>query len=116
MGQAQQYQLFNWIDERNYTVRYDVIESHDQHAVRRNEAGTVMPQSTRGNLLQFYLHGLTWMRIPRERQAELQSSLQVRLARRYCQQFHPEARLRSTRLWNASMLKAIESKRTMYLL
>src|SRR2546423_7710342 len=24
MGQAQQYQLFNWVDERNYTVRYDV--------------------------------------------------------------------------------------------
>src|SRR2546423_10474205 len=90
MGQAQQYQLFNWIDERNYTVRYDVVEFHDQQTVGRNEPGTVMPQSTRGNLLQFYLHGLTWMRIPRERQAELQSSLQLRLARRYCQQFHPD--------------------------
>jgi hypothetical protein len=90
MGQAQQYQLFNWVDERNYSVRYDVIEFRDQQAVRRNEPETVMPQSTRGNLLQFYLHGLTWMRIPRERQAELQSSLQLRLARRYCQQFHPD--------------------------
>jgi hypothetical protein len=90
MGQAQQYQLFNWIDERNYSVRYDVVELHDQHAVRRSEPGTVMPQSTRGNLLQFYLHGLTWMRIPPERKADLQGSLQLRIARRYCQQFRPD--------------------------
>ena len=93
MGQAQQYQLFNWIDERNYTVHYDVIEIRDHQALRRSEPGTVMPQSTRGNLLQVYLHGLTWMRIPPERKAELQSSLQLRFARRYCQQFHPEGQV-----------------------
>jgi hypothetical protein len=90
MGQAQQYQLFNWIDERNYTVHYDVIEMRNQQALRRSEPGTVMPQSTRGNLLQVYMHGLTWMRIPPERKAELQSSLQLRFARRYCQEFHPD--------------------------
>ena len=90
MGQAQQYQLFNWVDERNYTVRYDVVEFHDQQPVHLTEPGTVMPQSTRGNLLQVYLHGLTWMRVPREQQAELQRSLQTRLARRYCQRLHPD--------------------------
>lgn len=83
VGLAQQYQLFNWIDDRNYSLHYEVIESPG------GESGAIFPRSTRGALLQFYVHGLTWMRIPRERQAELRSSLQVRMAGRYCRQFQP---------------------------
>jgi hypothetical protein len=89
MGIAQQYQLFNWIDDRNYSLHYEVIEYQDDKPARQVEPDAMFPGSTHGVLLQFYLHGITWMRIPPERQAELRSSLQVRFAGRYCQQFQP---------------------------
>lgn len=89
MGIAQQYQLFNWIDERNYSVHYRVIEYEGDTPAREIEPGTLFLQSTRGVLLQFYLHGITWARIPRQQQAELRRSLQLRFARRYCQGFQP---------------------------
>jgi hypothetical protein len=90
MGIAQQYKLFNWIDDRNYALHYEVIEYKGDKRTPQIEPGRVYPQSTRGVLLQFYLHGITWARIPHERQAELGSSLRMRTARRYCQQFQPE--------------------------
>jgi len=89
VGIAQQYQLFNWIDDRNYSLHYEVIEYQRDKSARQIEPGRIYPQSTRGVLLQFYLHGITWARIPHERQAELRSSLQARMARRYCLQFQP---------------------------
>ena len=89
MGIAQQYQLFNWIDDRNYSLHYEVIEYQGDKPAREVEPDTMFPPSTRGVLIQFYLHGITWMRIPAERQPELRSSLHVRIARRYCQQFQP---------------------------
>jgi len=89
VGVAQQYQLFNWIDERNYSVHYEVFEFQKNKPVRQVDPGTMMLESTRGALLQMYLHGVTWMRIPRERQIELRNSLQLRIAHRYCQQFQP---------------------------
>lgn len=46
-------------------------------------------RSTRGVLLQMYVHGITWMRIPPQRRAELRRSLLIRSARRYCQRFQP---------------------------
>lgn len=87
IGIAQQYQLFNWIDERNYSIRYRVIE--DEVEGREVEPGAMFPESTRGVLLRFYLHGLTWMRIEPGRAAELRRSIQTRTARRYCQRFQP---------------------------
>jgi hypothetical protein len=90
MGIAQQYQLFNWIDDRNYSIHYEVIEYQGDQRTRQIEADTMFPPSTRGVLLQFYLHGITWMRIPAERQNELRRSLHVRFARRYCQQLQPK--------------------------
>lgn len=89
MGIAQQYQLFNWIDDRNYFGRYEVIEYQGDRPARQVEPYTMFPRSTRSVLLQGYLHGITWMRIPNERQAELRSSLHRRFARRYCQEFQP---------------------------
>jgi hypothetical protein len=90
MGIAQQYQLFNWIDDRNYSLHYEVIEYQDDKSIRQVEPDEMFPGSTHGVLLQFYLHGITWMRIPPERQAELRSGLHVRFARRYCQQYQPK--------------------------
>jgi hypothetical protein len=89
MGIAQQYQLFNWIDDRNYSFHYEIIEYQGDKSTRQVEPDATFPRSTRGNLLQLYLHGVTWMRIPNERQDELRASLQRRFARRYCQQFQP---------------------------
>jgi hypothetical protein len=90
MGIAQQYQLFNWIDDRNYSLHYEVVEYQGDKPTRRVDPDTMFPQSTRVVLLQFYLHGITWMRIPRERQAELRQSLHRRFAGRYCQQSQPQ--------------------------
>jgi hypothetical protein len=87
IGIAQQYQLFNWIDDRNYSYRYEIIEYHGDKPTPHAEPDTTFPRSTRGNLLQLYLHRVTWMRIPNERQHELRASLQRRFARRHCQQF-----------------------------
>jgi hypothetical protein len=90
IGIAQQYQLFNWIDQRNYSLHYEVIESPGNKSNCRVDPQTLCLQSARGVLLQFYLHGITWMRIPPQHQTELRSSLHVRFARRYCEQFHPK--------------------------
>jgi hypothetical protein len=89
IGIAQQYQLFNWIDERNYSVRYRIIEDEGDAHGREIEPGAMFVESTRGVLLQFYLHGLTWMRIEPGRGAELRSSIQTRTASHYCQRFQP---------------------------
>jgi hypothetical protein len=89
VGIAQQYQLFNWIDERNYTVSYRGIEYEGDKPAHEIERDTVPVDSTRNALLQFYLHGITWMRVPPQRQLELRRSLQIRLARRYCQRYQP---------------------------
>jgi hypothetical protein len=91
MGIAQQYQLFNWIDDRNYSLHYEVIEYQGDKPTRQLEPDAIFPGSTHGVLLQFYLHGITWMRIPAERQTELRSSLHMRFARRYCRQFQPRS-------------------------
>jgi hypothetical protein len=89
MGIAQQYQLFNWIDDRNYALHYEVIESQPNNAPRHVDPEVMFPASTRVVLLQFYLHGVTWMRIPPDREPALRESLQVRFARRFCQQAQP---------------------------
>lgn len=74
-GLAQQYQLFNWIDERNYTVRYDAGPVDPSEIVLR---------TTRGTLLQAYIHGISWMQIPHSRREQLRQSIYVRSAARYC--------------------------------
>ena len=89
MGIAQQYQLFNWIDDRNYSYRYEIIESEMGKPIREVQPDATFPRSTRGSLLQLYLHGITWMRIPSERQHDLRATLEQRFARRHCQQFQP---------------------------
>lgn len=71
-GLGQQYQLFNWIDERNYAVRYD--------------PPSVFLSTTRGSLLQAYVHGISWMQIPSSRREQLRRSIYVRSAARHCRE------------------------------
>jgi len=89
VGLAQQYQLFNWVDERNFSVRYRILEYEGATHGHEIEPDTMFLNSTRGVLLQFYLHGLTWMRVEPGRAAELRRSIQTRTALRYCQRFQP---------------------------
>lgn len=84
IGIAQQYQLFNWIDDRNYAVHYDVLDMAAGVGVRTIEAATMFPRSTRSVLLQGYLLGITWTQIPADQQPELRRSLYKRFAHRYC--------------------------------
>jgi len=90
IGIAQQYQLFNWIDDRNYTVSYRISEVGENGAVQEIDPGTVFYQSTRGVLLRFYIHGITWDRIPVDRQDELRKSLLSRIRQRYCEVRRPD--------------------------
>ncbi len=78
-GLAQQYQLFNWIDDRNYAVRYEVTSS--THAA--GPSAIFLP-TTRGSLLQAYVFGVSWMQIPARQREQLRSSIYIRAARRYC--------------------------------
>jgi hypothetical protein len=88
VGIAQEYQLFNWIDIRNYTVRYQV--QLDASGVRKAlDPKGLFPASTRSVILQAYLHDLTWFRIPAAYRDRLKESLSRRLANRYCRSFHP---------------------------
>jgi hypothetical protein len=89
VGIAQQYQLFNWIDERNYSVRYEAAEYEGDKETRTLDADTIFLPSTRGSILQCYLHGVTWMQVPRRRQTELRRSLFTRQARKVCQRLQP---------------------------
>ena len=93
VGIAQQYQLFNWIDERNYSVRYQVLENDGRSHSRELDSSTMFLQSTRGILLQFNLLGLTWARTPPGRRSELRKSIYTRVARRYCEITRPRGNI-----------------------
>lgn len=77
-GVAQQYQLFNWIDQRNFQVSYDVVSAQPI------DPEEICPRSTHASLLQLYMIGVTWMQVPTDRLAELRESVATRSARRYC--------------------------------
>jgi len=112
MGIAQQYQLFNWIDDRNYSLHYEVIEYQGDKPTRQVEPDAMFPWSAHGVLLQFYLHGITWMRIPPEREAELRSSLQYDLPAGIADSFNPGVKWQSTqRLNDHSRANRVEENR-----
>ena len=89
MGLAQQYQLFNWIDDRNYIVRHKIIEREAGQPDREINPEKMFLTSTRGVLLEFYMSGITWHRIPPEYRAEFRESLLTRIANRYCRNEKP---------------------------
>ena len=59
IGIAQQYQLFNWIDHRNYATHYRVVDNGVEV-----DPDKMFVRSLRGVLLDFYIHDITWLRIP----------------------------------------------------
>ena len=87
IGIAQGYRLFDWIDERNFRIDYQVQERKDLHT-RDVDPEELFPGSARGVALQTYLHGVSWTHVPSDRVVELRRSLLQRFARRYCRN-HP---------------------------
>jgi hypothetical protein len=88
IGIAQSYRLFDWIDDRNFRVRYTVTEELPGGTSRRIDPAEIFPGSIRGVLLQTYIHDVTWGSIPRERADQVKIALFSRFARRYCKA-HP---------------------------
>ncbi len=84
MGLAQQYQLFNWIDHRNYTTHYRVVDDGAE-----SDPDAMFVRSTRGVLLDFYIHDITWLRVPPELRRKLRTSILRRTASRYCRNERP---------------------------
>lgn len=98
-GIFQSYRLFDWVDARNYHVRFEVRGVGDADAGRHvadADAGRLVdpeplfPQSMRHLLLQSYLIGNIWLQLSPERLEAVRRSLLVRHARRYARA-HPEA-------------------------
>ena len=84
MGIAQQYQLFNWIDDRNYATHYRVVVNGVE-----GDPDEMFVRSLRGVLLDFYIHDITWLRVPPEHRSELRQSILQRSANRYCRVANP---------------------------
>ena len=105
VGIFQSYRLFDWVDARNYHIRYEVrrIASdagkpanphwHDRADVAEFEhvdPGALFPGTMRHLLLQSYLVGNIWLQMGPGRLTEIRRSLLFRHARRYARA-HPDA-------------------------
>jgi hypothetical protein len=93
MGIAQSYRLFDWVDDRNWDVRYEVTVVRPDGKRVRTDPGELFPRSTHQILLQSYMHGITWGRVDASRASELKQSLVTRYARRYCDREQPSGRV-----------------------
>ena len=85
-GVAQSYRLFDWIESRNYHVRYKVRERQAGQPWAAVVATSLFPDSMRSVLLQSYLYGVNWRSIPPNGVKALRASLLERFATRYCRE------------------------------
>lgn len=93
-GVFQSYRLFDWVDARNYHVRYEVhrIPADGRGAPRRLDSRHLFPGGMRYLLLQSYLLGNVWLQMDAEALSTVRDSLLVRHAQRYAKR-HPNAGL-----------------------
>jgi hypothetical protein len=89
IGLAQSYRLFDWIDERNYNVEYEIRERRPGAPQRLVESTAMFPVSMRHILTQSYLHGNLWVRLNPAALPELRARILDGYARRYAEA-HPE--------------------------
>ncbi len=92
-GIAQQYQLFDWIDQRNYSFRYEITEVSGLGASQPIDSRKLFPNSTRGLLLQGYLHDIIWVNIPVDQRYRLKISLIQRFTNRFCHEQESEGNI-----------------------
>ena len=88
-GIFQSYRLFDWVDARNYHVRYEVRSIHPGRE-ERVEPSELFPDSMRHLLLQSYFFGNIWLQMEREKREAVRRSLLERHARRFART-HPDA-------------------------
>ena len=67
VGIAQSYRLFDWVDDRNWDIRHEVVlvEPGGGRAV---DPERLFPLTTHDILLQSYMHGVTWGRVDPSRE------------------------------------------------
>ena len=98
LGIFQSYRLFDWVDERNYHLRFEVrsvaspvsADASDSATPRPLDPDAMFPQTMRHLLLQSYLVGNIWLRMSPDKLEAVRRSLLVRHARRYARA-HPDA-------------------------
>ena len=87
VGIFQSYRLFDWVDERNHHVRFEVTSVGPGTPLNPD---ALFPRTMRHLLLQSYLVGNIWMRMEPAELETVRRSLLVRHARRYARS-HPDA-------------------------
>jgi hypothetical protein len=92
-GLAQQYQLLNWIDNRNFRFIYAIEEIGADGASRAIDGDAMFPDNLRSVLLQSHLHGAVWLKIAPKHVGRLRGSLKARFAARYCRLFLPAGKI-----------------------
>lgn len=90
VGLAQSYRLFDWIDSRNYHVRYEVRVSRSPYAgpAERLDPRELFPRSLRHLLLQSYIVGNVWLQLSPTQRDQVRSSLLDRHAQRFARRHH----------------------------
>ena len=89
VGIFQSYRLFDWVDARNYHVRYEVWKLSSQRT-ERVEPQALFPDSMRHLLLQSYFIDNIWLQMGAEERQAVRRSLLERHARRFARA-HPDA-------------------------
>jgi hypothetical protein len=93
IGIAQSYRLFDWVDDRNWDIRYEVVVVEPDGRRDSVNPDALFPMTTHNLLLQSYMHGVTWGRVAAPRADELKESLVTRYADRYCRNARPTGRV-----------------------
>ncbi len=81
-GIFQSYRLFDWVDARNYHVRFEVRRL-GPGSPARIDSRTLFPNSMRHLLLQSYLIDGIWLQMEADKRRAVYDSLLVRHARRF---------------------------------
>ena len=84
IGIAQSYRLFDWVDDRNWDIRYEVVASQPQGAAVVEPPDRLFGDSIRHVLLQSYVHGVRWGPLAGADLAEFRRSVLGRYGTRYC--------------------------------
>ena len=91
VGIFQSYRLFDWVDSRNYHVRYELLRAPPGSTNRPAlDARSLFPDTMRHLLLQSYLLGNVWLQMDPKALAAVRSTILSRYAARYARS-HPNA-------------------------
>ncbi|MCG8416927.1 MAG: HTTM domain-containing protein [Proteobacteria bacterium] len=91
IGIVQEYQLFNWIDRKNYLVQYPAKITHTDGQQYNVSSIQLFPSSLHAIVLQTYLYDVPWIPVAEKYRPLLKRSIMARSAQRYCR-LHSSAR------------------------